>query len=93
MVVADVGREEEKPYVPSIAIEIQSPENTLQKMREKADYYLGNGTRMVVLVYPQKQIVEVRTPDEHLLLTIDDTLDGGNVLPGFKLALRDLFPQ
>jgi hypothetical protein len=45
---------------------------------------------MVIIVY-LKPIVEVQTPTERKLLTIDDTLDGGDVLPGFSVAVARLF--
>jgi hypothetical protein len=48
---------------------------------------------MVRLVYPDKRLVEVLTRASRELLTEADTLDGGDVLPGFTLAVRDIFPQ
>lgn len=62
-------------------------------MREKADYYLANGVRLVWLVYPEKHLVVVHTPDTEDILTENDTLDGGDVLPGFKLPVRDIFTK
>lgn len=79
------------PYLPDIAVEVKSPDDSYTKMRAKADYYLANGVRLVWLVYPEKRLVVVRTPDTEDILTEDDTLDGGDVLPGFKLPVRDIF--
>jgi len=81
------------PYIPDLAIEIQSPDDSLKKMRQKAEYYLANSAKMVWLVYTQKRAIIVLTPDDEELLQLDDILDGGDVLPGFKLAVRDIFPQ
>jgi len=81
------------PYVPELAFEVQSPDDSLKKMRQKAEYYLANGAKTVWLVYTQKRAVTVLTPDDEQLLQLDDTLDGGDVLLGFKLAVRDIFPQ
>lgn len=53
--------------------------------------YLKYGTRMVVLVYPKSQTVVVYTPTGSMTLDIDDEFDGSDVLPGFKLAVRDIF--
>jgi Uma2 family endonuclease len=78
-------------YMPDLAVEVKSPDDSNKEMRAKADYYLANGSRMVWLVYPDKRLVEVHTADDFQIHTIDDTLDGGDVLPGFKLAVRDVF--
>lgn len=79
------------PRMPDLVVEIKSPDDTYKEMDEKADYYLANGARMVVLLYPEKRIVEVRTPDDRQLLTDGDTLEGGDVLPGFSIAVSDIF--
>jgi len=81
------------PYMPDIAIEVQSPDQSDKLMQDKGAYYLANGSKMVWLVYPRQQLVEVLTPTERHLLTIDDTLMGGDVLPGFSVAIREIFPQ
>jgi Uma2 family endonuclease len=81
------------PHMPDIAIEVQSPTDSLKKLRAQADYYLANGTRMVWLVLPEEQVVEVRTADAEAILTIKHTLDGGDVLPGFTLAVKSIFPE
>lgn len=85
---------EEGPVIgmPDLAIEVQSPDDTLKSMRDKADFYLANGSRMVWLFY-DKRLVEVLTPHERQLLTEDDILDGGDVLPGFSVRVGDLFPK
>lgn len=79
------------PYMPELCIEIQSPDDSLKEMLEKAEYYLANGAHMVWLIYTEKQLIEVLTADMRLLLTIDETLEGGDVLPGFALPVRELF--
>jgi len=79
-------------YMPDLAIEIQSPGQSDKLMSDKADYYLANGTRMVWIIY-KKRIVEVRTQDDRQLLNEDDILDGGDLLPGFSVAIKDVFQQ
>jgi hypothetical protein len=45
---------------------------------------------MVILAFPREHI-EVYLPDrDPLVLTADDTVDGGDVLPGFQLPVRDV---
>lgn len=43
-------------------------------------------------MYAQKRLIEVRTPNARDLLTDEDILDGGHVLPGFRLPVREFFP-
>ncbi len=80
------------PYMPDLAVEAQSEGQSERFMLDKALLYLANGTRMVWIIYSTRQIVEVLTQTERQLLKITDTLTGGDVLPGFSVAVRDLFP-
>jgi Uma2 family endonuclease len=79
---------------PDIAVEVLSPSNTKQEMDEKLDDYFAAGCRLVWHFDPQKQQVEVFTgPEAGRIVTIDQVLDGGEVLPGFELNLRELFAE
>jgi Uma2 family endonuclease len=80
------------PLIPDLCIEVQSPDDSPKQMRDKAAYYLANGARLVWLVYPKKRMVEALYPNgEFDIFTEDDTLSGGDVLPDFTLAVRDVF--
>jgi Uma2 family endonuclease len=84
--------EREVPIPPDLAIEIKSPTDRKRDMRKKAEKYLAHGTKMVWLVFPDEQQVEVYMQDEDVkTFGIDDTLDGRDVLPGFTLVVRDMF--
>lgn len=77
--------------MPDLTVEVKSVSNTYQELRQKARYYLANGSRLVWLVYPVKQIVEVYYPDMTSdLFNLSDMLDGGDVLPGFKMTVREV---
>jgi len=83
------------PQMPDLAVEVKPPDDTYKQMRAKAAYYTANGTKLVWLVYPEKQIVEVYQPgkaDIQILVT-SDTLSGGDVLPGFELKVSEIFPK
>lgn len=81
------------PQMPDLAVEVKSPDDTYKAMSERADYYLANGAQVVWLILTEKQTVEVHEQGKITLLTLDDTLDGGVLLPGFTLPIRALFPQ
>ncbi|NWF69891.1 MAG: Uma2 family endonuclease [Chloroflexi bacterium] len=79
--------------MPDLVVAVQSPDDSWRKLREKARFYLANGTRLVWLVFPQQRLVEVYTPDDEYTVTENEVLDGLDVLPGFTLAVRDIFPK
>jgi Uma2 family endonuclease len=84
--------EREAPIPPDLAVEVKSPTDRLRALRRKAERYLEAGTRLVWLVLPDDQSIEVYMPDaDVLVLRPGDTLDGGEVLPGFTLAVSAIF--
>lgn len=86
------------PLMPDLAVEISSPSESLNKLRRKAAVYLANGAAIVWLVLPARQGVEVWRADadgepQNEFVARDGSLSGEQVLPGFSLDLRQLFPQ
>ena len=82
------------PYMPDLAVEVKSPDDNILELREKAAYYLANGSRMVWLVFPEKRLVELYRPDEDVeILTAADTLQGYAVMPGFAVAVSEIFVE
>lgn len=80
------------PQMPDLAVEVKSPDDSSLALRAKAIYYLNNGSSMVWIVYPDQELVEIYQPDTDVqILTAKDTINGGSVLPGFTLAVRDVF--
>jgi Uma2 family endonuclease len=78
--------------MPDLAVEVQSPSQSEDFLVEKAAYYLANGCRMVWLVFPTRRVVEVHRPGGQVeIFTEADTLNGGDVLPGFELPVSDIF--
>ena len=87
------GDDEIPTEAPLLAVEIKSKSNSYTDQREKARKYLEHGTQMVWLVFPEKRIVEVYLAGADLQLLIPgDTLEGAAPLPGFSVAIADLFP-
>ncbi|XWX04420.1 Uma2 family endonuclease [Aggregatilineales bacterium SYSU G02658] len=77
---------------PDLAVEVMSPSDKVKDLRLKAQRYLDHGTRLVWLVFPHTQTVEVYDGDADVLtLTPADTLTGGSLLPEFSLPVADLF--
>jgi len=77
---------------PDLAVEVLSKGNTRREMARKRREYFRAGTRIVWMVNPATRTVDVYTQvDEFTTLSEQGTLDGGDVLPGFKLPVRKLF--
>ncbi|MFP3940894.1 MAG: Uma2 family endonuclease [Thermoanaerobaculia bacterium] len=78
---------------PDLAVEVLSPSNTRDEIGQKVREYLAAGARLVWVVDPASESVAVhRTGAAERRLGPDDALDGGEVLPGFTLPVRRIFP-
>ncbi|HJT75594.1 MAG TPA: Uma2 family endonuclease [Gemmataceae bacterium] len=79
---------------PDLAVEILSVSNTPAEMvRKRADYFAA-GVQLVWIIDPVGRTLSVFTsPNAETVLTESDTVDGGPVLPGLTLPLRQLFAE
>lgn len=78
--------------VPDLAVEVLSESNTKREMERKRGEYFRSGVRLIWMVDPESRTVTVFTsPTKMERLTVDQTLGGGAVLPGFAIAVRDFF--
>ena len=77
---------------PDLAVEIFSPSNTGSDVEDKIREYLAAGVPLLWLLDPRRRTVRVRAADgTERVLTEADELDGGDVLPGFRLPVARLF--
>jgi Uma2 family endonuclease len=80
------------PSAPDLAIEVISPNDRLTRVNEKVRDWLDAGTRMVIVVNPRRREATVHLPGEDpITLTQEDTLDGGDVVWGWQMPVRDIF--
>ena len=80
------------PAAPDLAIEVISPSDRYTEVAEKVRDWLDAGTRMVVVVNSRRREVAVYLPGEDPdTLTEDDVLDGGDVVPGWTIPVREIF--
>jgi Uma2 family endonuclease len=80
--------------VPDLAIEILSPGNTAAEMDLKLKDYFRAGVRLVWLIDPERRAAKVYTSlDGFTEIKESGTLDGGEVLPGFRVKLKELFSR
>jgi Uma2 family endonuclease len=80
------------PGAPDLAVEVISPGDSYVEVEEKVFDWLEAGTKMVVVVNPRKRSATVyRSLTDIIVLTETDVLDGEEVLPGFRLAVQEIF--
>lgn len=79
------------PGAPDLAVEVLSPSDRASEVEAKVRHWLRSGTRMVMVVDPETQTATIHTAATTTRLSANDALDGGDVVPGWKLPLRELF--
>jgi len=90
-------QQDEESYLqgaPDLAVEVVSPSNGQLEMQQRAGEYLSAGARLVWIVDPTRNTIDVyRLGGARVILTKDDILDGGDVLPGLALPVQRVFEQ
>ena len=79
------------PGAPDLAVEVLSPNDRASEVEAKVRQWLRSGTRMVMVVDPETRTATVHTPTATSRLSSGDTLDGGDVVPGWRLPLAEIF--
>ena len=78
--------------VPDLVVEVASPSDSRRELNDKAQMWLRHGVRVVWVVQPDTRTVDVHPADGPVVtLGDDDSLGGGDVLPGFSCAVRAVF--
>jgi Uma2 family endonuclease len=87
--VPDVGAWD---LVPDLAIEVISPSNTAREVQRKIHEYFKVGVTRVWVVYPDEREVYVFSSTKQISVhQLGDDLDGGDLLPGFRVPVATLF--
>jgi Uma2 family endonuclease len=80
--------------IPDLAIELVSRTLLVEDAADKLEEYFKVGVRQVWVVYPVHAKIYIYTSTSSVrILTVADELDGGDVLPGFRVSVRDLFNE
>ena len=80
------------PIPPDLAIEIVPPGDSAMELRKKVREYLEAGTRLVWVLWPDERAVTAYPAGAELHeYGSDDELDGGDVLPGFRVRVAEPF--
>jgi len=79
---------------PDLAVEVLSPSDTVRRIEGEVAEWLESGSRLVWVVRPKMHTVTVyRSLTEIVVLTEKDTLDGGDVVPGFQIPIAEIFAE
>ena len=80
------------PGAPDAAVEIISPGDRVYEVDAKVQEWLDAGAKLVWVFNPRQRTVTVYKPGVNpVILTTQDTLDGQDVIPGFRLPVTSLF--
>jgi Uma2 family endonuclease len=77
---------------PLLAVEIASPSQGRPFLNDKARAFIAAGTQMVWILWPDTKTVDIYTASGMVSLGMQDTIDGGTVLPGFTSPVANVFP-
>ncbi len=79
---------------PDLVVEVLSPSNTFEEIHTKLVEYFDNGTQLAWVINPaERSVLIYRSPEPAHLCTFNDALIGEEILPGFELAVAELFPE
>lgn len=77
---------------PDLAVEVISPSNSARDISDKVIAYLDAGTPLVWVIEPRRRILTAYAADRTARIYREgDTVDGGDILPGFRLPLAEVF--
>ncbi len=77
---------------PELIVEVMSPDDTWSEVNDKLAEYFAVAAKLIWIVDPRKQRIHLyRSLTDLEVLSVQDTLTGGEVLPGFQVAVAELF--
>ncbi len=77
---------------PDLMVEVKSPTDSLTALRHKIDSFLNVGTRVGILINPEKEWVEIRRENQDpILLNNGDKITVPELLPGWEVKVEDLW--
>ena len=77
---------------PDLAVEVVSPNDRHSEVSAKVHEWLAAGCRLVWVVDPEaRTVTQYRSRTEIAILTAAETLTGGDVVPGFSIAVAEIF--
>lgn len=89
-----IPREAVWSIVPELAVEVNSPSNSLDQVAVKIEEYIRAGVQVVWLILPSVEQIHIYEPGQDIrVLRRGDALEGGNLLPGLRLSVDAIFTE
>jgi Uma2 family endonuclease len=80
------------PIPPDLAVEVISPNDIFEKVNAKVREYFEAGVRQVWLIsIEQRTVMVYSSPTAVAILEEREEIDGGEIIPGFRCRVSDLF--
>jgi Putative restriction endonuclease len=76
--------------VPDLVVEFITEDEKTEEFGTRLDDYFKAGVSRVWVVYPDLRIFDYQSPSEYQILSRDQSIDGGSVLPGFQVPIKEL---
>ena len=87
------GWEDAWAVLPDLMVEVVSPHDLAEDIIERINEYFSAGTKLMWVIYPTLRLIYIyESPFQVRILRESDDLDGGTVLPGFRIPIASLFP-
>jgi Uma2 family endonuclease len=78
---------------PDLMVEVKSPTDSLKKLQDKIQEFLALGTLVGILINPEVRSIEVyRLNQDAIILGDGDVLSLPDLLPGWEIAVSELWP-
>jgi Uma2 family endonuclease len=89
-----LSREPIAGFAPNLAIEINDDGNTPGEANRKLHDYFAAGTQAMWMIdVPERSVMVHKSPADAVVLSADDEICGGALLPGFRLRVGDVFAE
>lgn len=83
----------QKPIVlvPDLVVEVVSPNDKYTDVQQKVTHYQSDGVSLIWVVDPTSRTANVYGKDYHAALDVTGVIDGGDILPGLRISLSQVF--
>ncbi|HLQ45131.1 MAG TPA: Uma2 family endonuclease [Planctomycetaceae bacterium] len=80
--------------IPDLAVEVLSKSKTPKEIELKLNQYFTSGVRLAWVIDPKHRSAVIHSSlTRRSTIELDGVLDGGKVVPGFRITLRELFDR
>ena len=89
--LSDVAKTKFAPIAPDFVVELRSPSDSLQVLKDKMQEYIDNGVSLGWLIDRPNRQVYIYTPSKNQCLDNPSTVGSDSLLPGFNLDLTKIW--